>query len=52
MYNADLDDSGLANDRRCLIVDELSSNEINTVRYLDPAQKFMMKFHQIDFCKR
>ena len=52
MYNADLDDSGIANDRRCLIIDELSSNEINTVRYIDPAQKFMMKFHQIDFCKR
>jgi len=52
MYNADLDDSGIANERRCLIIDELSSNEINTVRYIDPAQKFMMKFHQIDFCKR
>ena len=52
LYNADLDDSGMANERRCLIIDELASNEINTVRYIDPAQKFMMKFHQIDFCKR
>jgi hypothetical protein len=52
LYNADLDDSGMANERRCLIIDELSSNEINTVRYIDPAEKFMTKFHQIDFCKR
>jgi hypothetical protein len=52
LYNADLDDSGMANERRCLIIDELSSNEINTVRYINPAEKFMNKFHQIDFCKR
>ncbi len=52
LYNADLDDSGMANERRCLIIDELSSNELSTVRYIDPAQKFMMTFHEIDFCKR
>jgi hypothetical protein len=52
LYNADLDNSGIANDRRCLIIDELSSNEINTVRYIDPAENFMNKFHQIEFCNR
>ena len=52
IYNADLDDSGLANDRRCLIIDELSSNELNKVRYIDPAENFMSKFHQIEFCER
>jgi hypothetical protein len=52
LYNADLDDSGIANDRRCLIIDELSSNELNKVRYIDPAENFMSKFHQIEFCNR
>lgn len=52
LYNADLDDSGLSNKRRCLIIDELSSNDINTVRYIDPADDFMSKFHEMEFCKR
>lgn len=52
LYNADVDDSEQANDRRCLIVDELSSNELNKVRYIDPAENFMSKFHLIEFCNR
>jgi hypothetical protein len=52
LYNADLSDSGVANERRCLIIDELSSRKMNTNAYIIPAEKFMNKFHQIDFCER
>jgi hypothetical protein len=51
LYNADLDESGLANTRRCLIVKELSENPKNQTRYIDPANKFMNTFHNRDFCK-
>jgi len=52
LYNADLSDTGLANSRRCLIVDELSKKEVNIVRYVEPAEKFMRKFHDRAFCQR
>jgi hypothetical protein len=52
LYNADVSDKGLGNSRRCLIVDQLNAKDINVVRYLDPADKFMNTFHQIPFCNR
>ncbi len=51
LYNADLDDSGLANARRCLIIEELSATAKNQSRYIKPANKFMNTFHERDFCK-
>ena len=51
LYNADLDESGLANTRRCLIVKDLSEYSKNQTRYIDPANKFMNTFHNRDFCK-
>ena len=52
LFNADLSNTGLANSRRCLIVDELSKKEVNIVRYVEPAEKFMRKFHDRAFCQR
>ena len=52
LFNADLSTNGLANSRRCLIVDELSKKEVNVVRYVEPAEKFMMTFHQMPFCRK
>jgi hypothetical protein len=52
LYNADLSNTGLANSRRCLIVDELSKKDVNIVRYVEPAEKFMHKFHDRAFCQR
>jgi hypothetical protein len=52
LYNADLSSTGLGNNRRCLIVDELAKKEINVLRYLDPADEFMKTFHGRPFCKR
>lgn len=51
LYNADLSDSDLANSRRCLIVKDLSGYSKNQTRYIDPAEKFMMTFHNRNFCK-
>jgi hypothetical protein len=51
LYNADLEDSGVANTRRCLIIEELSGYYRNQIRYIDPAKEFMNTFHDIDFCK-
>ena len=52
LFNADLSTNGLANSRRCLIVDELSKKEVNIVRYVEPSEKFMRKFHDRAFCQR
>jgi hypothetical protein len=52
LYNADLSTTGTANSRRCLIEDELSKKDINIGLYIDPAEKFMQKFHGRAFCKR
>jgi hypothetical protein len=51
LYNADLEESGLANTRRCLIVADLLEHPKNQTRYIDPANKFMNTFHDRDFCK-
>jgi hypothetical protein len=51
LYNADLEDSELANTRRCLIIEELSGYYRNQIRYIEPAEEFMNTFHDIDFCK-
>jgi hypothetical protein len=52
LYNADTRMAGLGNDRRCLIIEELSSKEVNLKRYVEPAEIFMTTFHNVPFCKQ
>jgi hypothetical protein len=51
LYNADTRMAGQGNERRCLIVKELSSKEVNLKRYIEPSEKFMITFHNVPFCK-
>jgi hypothetical protein len=52
LYNPDLSKTGQGNVRRCLIIDQLQTKDVNIERYVNPAEKYMMTFHQIPFCNR
>ena len=50
LYVAESSDLNLANARRCLIFDELSQVKRNSWLYLNTANKYMQKYHDVDFC--